>query len=387
MRVISLAVCAALAGACSSTPAPPDADTANSGAGDGLNNATYRCLVRDPSTVLPATSAALVGIPWATRGPEGVRVYARVGSGSELHWKSARGEGDVPAQKGLREGAFGWTGERFVAILSERTLPYEDDLAFNDWRHHRVVTLDADHGDQSVTRTALPENACAPAVTEMAGRVMLTWFRRGREGCNGGVGGYQLLGRRGEALGPARALSEGGGDVAVRSLRARWDFGRAVVVAQRSDAPLDTAWVLDASGEALWSGSYGGLDGVVACPASGCVRVKVGREGSAGDGLGGTSLHFDRLVGAGGFSVTSPVNDVVGAVVSGDRVLTLHTAASSTGGCDITVVDLSARAIVAQHHAESLSCDERHVRATPRGFVITSAESAPGVSRVLDCAW
>ncbi len=387
MRVTSLAVCAALAGACSSTPAPPDADTANSAAGDGLNNAAYRCIVRDPSTVLPSSSAALVGVPWATRGPEGVRIYARVGSGAELHWKSARGEGDVPAQRGLREGAFGWTGERFVAIMSERTLPYEDDLAFNDWRHHRVVALDAEHGDLQTTRTALPESACAPTVTEMAGRVMLTWFRRNRDGCNGGVGAYQLLGRRGEPIGAPRALSEGGGDVAVRSLRARWDFGRAVLVAQRSDAPLDTAWVLDASGEALWSGSYGGVDGVVACPASGCVRVKVGREGSAGDALGGTSLRFDRLVGAGGFSVTSSVNDVVGAVVSGDRVLTLHTAASSNGGCDITVVDLSARAIVAQHHAESLSCDERHVHATPRGFVITSAESAPGVARVLDCAW
>lgn len=387
MRAPLIVVWAALSWGCSSTPASPDADTAANTSGEGLRNAAYRCIVRDPVPVIPSTSAALVGVPWATRGPDGPRVYARVGSGAELRWKGAHDEGDVVAQRALREGAFGWSGERFIAIASERATPYEDDLAFNDWRHHRVLSLDANHGDAQSLRTALPENACAPTVTEMAGRVMLLWYRRGREGCNGGPASYQLLGRRGEALGGAHPLSEGGVDVSVRTLRARWDFGRLVVSAQRTDPPLDTAWILDASGDVLWTGPTDGIEGVVACPTSGCVRIKVGREGSTGDGVGGTSLRFERLVGVGGFSVSTPVNDVVGAVVSGDRVLTLHTATTSSGGCDLTVVDLSARAIVAQHHAESFLCDERHVKATPRGFVITSAESATGTSRVLDCGW
>ena len=387
VRSITIAVCASLALGCSSKTEAPDAEVQASGAGEGLGAGAYRCIVRDPVAVLPSTSAAMVGVPWTTRGPDGPRVYARVGSGSELHWKGSRDEGDVPAGRSLREGAFGWTGERFVAIVSERANAYEDDLGYNDWRHHRVLSLDGAHGDAQTLRTALPENACAPSVTELGGRVLLMWYRRGRDNCESGEAMYQLLGRRGEALSNARSLGEGDSTAVVRSLRARWDFGRAVVVAQRRDAPLDAAWVIDASGESLWTGPTGGLEGVVACPASGCVRVRVGREGSTGEVLGATTLRFERLVGAGSITVPATVNDVVGAVVSGNRVLTLHTPSASTGGCDINVVDLTARAVVAQHHADSMTCDERYVRAMPRGFVITSAENPTGVSRVLDCAW
>ncbi len=387
VRSITLAVCAALALGCSSKTESPDAEAQGVGAGEGTGAGAYRCIVRDPVAVLPVTSAAMVGVPWTTRGPDGARVYARVGSGSELHWKGARDEGDVPAGRALRESAFGWTGERFVAIMSERANAYEDDLGFNDWRHHRVVSLDGAHEDPQPLRTSLPENACAPTVTELGGRVLITWFRRTREGCEGGEAAYQILGRRGEVLSPARALNEGDSAAVVRSLRARWDFGRSVVVAQRRDAPIDMAWVIDAAGESLWMGPTGGIEGVVACPASGCVRIHVGREGSTGEEMGAASLRFDRLVGTGSITVAATVNDVVGAVVSGDRVLTLHTPSSSTGGCDLNVFDLTARAVVAQHHADAMTCDERYVRATPRGFVITSAENPTGVSRVLDCAW
>ncbi len=387
MRALAIAFCAAFAWGCSGHDPSNEADAAANGNAETAGNVgAYRCIVRDPTPLLQNANVALVGAPWVTRGPGGFRVYARVGSGQELHWRGPGGEGDVPARVGLREGAFGWAGERFVAVLSERVSPPDDALDLEpDWRGHRVVTFDERHDGAAPVRTALPESACAPAVTEMAGRAMLTWHRRTREGCDGGDGWYQLLGRRGEPLGAAHQLTEGGLDVGVRQLRGRWDFGRAVIVAQRSDTGLDLAWVVDASGEVVWSGSTGGAEGVVACPRGGCLRVRVGHDVATSDGLGGNSLRFERLVGGGAFAVTAPVNDVLGVAVSGDRVLALHSPQVTSAGCDLTVVDLATRAVVAQHHADALSCDERYVRATPRGFVIASADTASGVSRVIDC--
>ncbi len=393
MRALCLVVGAALAWGCSGRDASTEADGATPlSAESALNGGAYRCVVLAPTPVLPAAATvALVGAPWSTRGPDGARAYARVGSGDELHWRGARAEGDVPARLGLREGAFGWAGERFVAVLSERA-NRDDDLSEPEWRRHRVVSLDARHEDLTAVRAALPESACAPAVTEMAGRAMLTWHRRTADGCDAGSGWFQLLGARGEALGPAQPLTERDPDgrvvdVRVRELSARWDFGRAVLQAQRSDTGLDLAWIVDPAGEVLWTGPTGGAEGAVACPRGGCLRVRVADEVSANAAVGGKRLSFERLLGGGGFAVNAPVTDLVGVVVSGDRALTLHSPAEGSAGCDLVVVDLAARAVVAQHHADAVACDVRYVRATPRGFVVTSAEGAGGASRAIDCGW
>jgi hypothetical protein len=242
VRALWLVVGAALAWGCSGRDPSTEADGATPLPLDNsLNGGAYRCVVLAPTPVLPAAATvALVGAPWATRGPGGARVYARVGSGDELHWRSARGEGDVPARLGLREGAFGWAGERFVAVLSERA-NRDDDLSEPEWRRHRVVSLDARHEDVAAVRAALPENACAPAVTEMAGRAMLTWHRRTADGCDAGSAWFQLLGARGEVLGPAQSRTERDSDgrvvdvrvrevsadpVAMAALVSRWSRGR-----------------------------------------------------------------------------------------------------------------------------------------------------------------
>ncbi len=394
MRRLWLVVGAALAGGCSGRDTSTEADGATPLAAENSpNNGAYRCVVGAPTPVLASGAAvALVGSPWTTRGPDGVRAYARVGSGDELHWRGARDEGDVAARLGLREGAFGWAGERFVAVLSERA-NRDDDLSVPEWRRHRVVSLDARHEDLAAVRAALPENACDPTVTEMADRAMLTWHRRTADGCDAGSAWFQLLGARGEVLGPAQPLTERDADgrvvdVRVRALSARWDFARAVLEAQRSDTGLDVAWIVDPASEVLWTGPTGGAEGVVACPRGGCLRVRVAEEPSANAGLGGKSLSFERLLGGGGgFTVNAPVSDLVDVAVSGDRALTLHSPAEGSAGCDLVVVDLAARAVVAQHHADAVACDLRYVHATPRGFVITSAEGAGGAARAIDCGW
>jgi hypothetical protein len=257
--------------------------------------------------------------------------------------------------------------------------PSPDDA--NAWRSHSLVSLDAVHGDAQPLRTAMPANACGPTVTELAGRVMVTWFRRTREGCAGGEATLQVLGRRGEALSPARLLADDTGAVRVSAISARWDFARSVVNATRIDAGLDPAWVVSASGELLWRGYAGG----VACPRAGCLRVRVDRESSTGDGFGGRSLRFERLDGEAQFSVTAQARDVRGVVVSGDRVMVLHTPQGS-GGCDLTIVDVAARAVVGEHHEDGMSCDERRVRATPRGYTLANTDASIGATwRAIDC--
>jgi hypothetical protein len=289
----------------------------------------------------------------------------------------------------MHDGTLGWTGERYVSLRSEAAPQALDNAPFapllpedpNAWRSHEVVTYDAVYGDARPLRTALPSNACGPSITEMAGRVLLTWFRRTRNGCDQGEASYQVLGRRGEALTPARVLLDGSGSLPVSAISARWDFGRAVIVASRTNSGLDPAWVLSASGDVLWHGFAGG----VVCSRAGCVRVRVDRESSVGEGFGGNSLRFERLDDEAQFSVSAQARDVRGVVASGDRVLVLHTPQGSSG-CDFTVVDVATRAVVGEHHEDSVSCDERRVRATPRGYLFAGVDRSPGaVWRTIDC--
>ncbi len=382
MRLTPLFVCAALAWGCSGR----DPDSTGDGAApvplDSLRNGlAYRCEVGAAEPLTTAQTGAPVGAPWAARGPDGVRVFVHVGSGSELHWRGPRGDGDVPASLALALGGptLAWSGGAYLAVQSARL----DDNG--DPRGMRLLALDDRLTNPQPLRSPLPESACMPSITAMAGRVALAWHRRTREGCGHGEPQLQVLDATGSPLGPVRTLRTGDTDVSVRDLRVRWDAGHIVVSGSDATGGLDPTWVLSPDGETLWSGVSGGVEGVVACPRSGCRRVRISHDGNAGD-TGASSLRIEHLTTGAHYLLPTTVGDVVGASVSGDRVLTLHSTQEAGAACLLTVLDVGLRATVAQHRLEGSVCDVNAVQPTPRGFVVVSLANGAGASQRIDCA-
>jgi hypothetical protein len=363
----------------------------------GANTAPtgYQCAVSARVAVAPRYSNATLSeaSPWFVGGPSGVRAYAWLNSGAELRWNDGRRSLSANAPIALREGRFAWTGERYLAVTSERfdeAAPFADPLELSatpDWRNHRVYTTDGAHGDLRPVRAGLPSNACDVRVTETSGGALVTWFRRGPGGCEEGEPWALAFDGHGDPIGPPRALGVAGGVVRVQSLAARWDFGRAVVTG-RGDRTH--TWVLDAAGATVATESTGDI----ACPRTGCARVRVEAEVSTtnvDDEGGASALRFDPLgvdrFGAHrGFTVRLQRATVRGFAVSGDLLLVLHS--PQGGGCDLSILDLEERLVVAEHHENSTrACEERHVRALPRGFALAGFELPMGAFSVaFDCS-
>ena len=94
----------------------------------------------------------------------------------------------------------------------------------------------------------------------------------------------------------------------------------------------------------------------------------------------------DRFGAHRGFTVRLQRATVRGFAVSGDLLLVLHS--PQGGGCDLSILDLEERLVVAEHHENSTrACEERHVRALPRGFALAGFELPMGAFSVaFDCS-
>lgn len=388
----------AVACGCSGTNDPPPTTEPARGNGANTGPAGYQCAAAPRVPVTQREPGAVVGdaSPWFVGGPSGVRAYATLIEAQELRWNDGRRSVPVPAALlaresrpigVMREGRLAWTGSRYLVVSSEREEAGDPDLALEpDWRNHRVFTTDAAHGDVRAVRAPIPPNACDVRVTETGAGALVTWFRRTGDGCaEGGDAWAMAFDGRGEPVGVARALTFAGAPVHVRSLSARWDFGRAVV-SGRGDRAV--SWVLDVAGATVAAEDSGD----VACPRAGCARVRVEAERTNTDGQpgGATSLRFEPLgaerFGAHrSFHVRLQQGTVRGLAVSGDLLLVLHS--PQGGGCDLSILDLEQRAVVAEHHEDSTrACDERHVRALPRGFALAGFELPAGPFTVsFDC--
>lgn len=388
MRSIVFIASAALVVACSDGESPPGADggAAPTGAGT-LGAAGYQCVLRESRAVLSGGPEGIAaGTPWFSRGPSGLRAYTRSPS-RDLRWNDGRRDHAVPADLMFFAGQLGWTGERYIAAPGAPTPPegLEFDGVNPDTRDNlRLFSYDAAFGDARTLRAGLPANACGLRITEMPGRVLVTWIRRGSDGCFGGEPLMMLLGARGEVIVPPRALADDNSDyVNIQTLTARWDFGHAVITGRGGRT---YTWVVDTSGEVLRR-EFGGD---VACLRHGCARLRIESENSAGGGVGGNSLRFDPLYDGTAqstqtYRVHVQIPSLSALSVSGDRLLLLR--AAEPTGCDLTVVDVTQRTVVAELRDETMSaCDDAHVRATPRGFALAATDPVAGaVSRSLDC--
>lgn len=387
VRPIVIIVSVVFTVACSDgdTTNTPDSSTPPTGTAT-LGAAGYQCVVRTSRAVLSSGPEGItMGAPWFSRGPSGLRAWTSAPSG-ELRWSDGRSDHAVPRDLKLFAGQFGWAGERFVAAPhTPSSNGFDLDFADADTREGlRLVAFDASMGDAHPLRTGVPANACNLRITELPGHVLLTWIRRGEEGCTGGEPFVQLLGARGEALtAPRKLTDDNSDDVSVQTLSARWDFGHVVLTGRGGRT---YTWVLDTAGEVLRR-EFGGD---IACLRNGCARVRIDSENSTGGGVGGSTLRFDPLFdGTAQHTQTYRVHVQLPAVsamaVSGDRLLVLRAAEPS--GCDLTVVDTMQHTVVSELHEEAMSaCDDAHVRATPRGFALAAVDPTAGsVTRALDC--
>ncbi len=392
--LLSLALAAALA-ACSGShrDEEPDASPiARESAAADLQRS--RCALRDPA---PVNASGMLSAPWVERGANGARLFAHV-QDQELLWGETREGGEtLPTSVGREPGAFAWTGARYVTLSWREPMRDFVDSASAPRVDHRVEVRDAQFQNPRAARVRLPASTCSAQVTAMAQRVLLTWRQRGGRSCEdgGGSGWYQVLDANGEPLTTPRPLLAGfdknESHPPLESLHARWDFGRAVVTAQRSGLESPFAWVLAPDGEVLWSGSTEHASGAtehLVCPRSGCFRVRDNRENSTDDqDSTATTLQFDRIGGS-GFRVSTVMRGVRAAIVSGDRVLFLHVPPQNVTGCGLTVIDAGRRAVVLDEHDGNMTCEESSATATPRGFKIAALEPSRGAfTRVIDCAW
>lgn len=337
------------------------------------------------------------GLPWFVEGPSGTRAYASFGEGALLRWHDGRRAASVDATLrlrdgrvvgALREGSFAWTGERYLVVTSEQVDAFELDVPYDlsDWRNHRVFTTDEQHNALRAVRTVLPPNACDVRVTSLGTGALLTWFRRNGDNCRiPGEAWALAFNHRGEPIAPARPLTFAGETVRVRALTARWDFGRAVLTG-RGDRTV--TWILDTVGSVVATQDTND----VVCPRTGCARVRLEAERSEVDGTfgGGVSVRFepfgnDRMALHRSFLIRLQKGTLRGLAVSSDLVLLLHS--PQGGGCDLSIVDLEQRLVVAEHHeASTRACEERHVHALPRGFVLAGYELPQGPFTVsFDC--
>ncbi len=399
MRTWCCVVALSVLGGCSGPNDSPPSSPPPPSSGEGGGRAGYQCTV-GPRRLLAAADAVAAegdGAPWFVGGPSGARVYAR-GADGVLRWSDGRRGTSLPAMIGrdgrgvvtLREGRFGWAGERYLVIAGDHDNGDGLNSLLPDpvWRGPRLFATDEGHGDLRAVRAGLPTQACDVRITETPVGALVTWIRRGPGGCaEGGEGWVQAFDARGEPVGSARALTLAEQSVPLRSLSGRWDFGRAVL-SGRGDRIV--SWVLDGRGAVLAADDAGD----VACPRAGCGRVRVEEEtglGAAeGNETGAAALRLEPLGDeAGGrlrgLRVQLRRATVRGLAVSGDLLLVLHRAQG--GGCDLSIVDLEQRAVVSEHHESTQrACDAGDVRALPRGFALAGFLGSSGPFTVtFDC--
>ncbi len=363
---------AALAACSGGSPQVPDAGPTAEAVTD-VDQA--RCEVGEPVLVNPPD---VLDDPWLVRGPDGPRVLGftrdqslwwsdRAHTGLSTGETPPRVERVVEANRGVA-----WTGRRYLATDGDA-----------------VTARDNVFGSAVPVRTGLPVGMCDPSLVELSGRALLTWRRPPRGGTceTGAVAWVQVLGPTGEPLGAPRLLSPGERDFQVGPVRGRWDFGRAVIEARDMAMGQSRYWVLDPWGAELTRGA----SGRVACPRSGCVRVRAVSE-AAGSGVDGAAqvLRLDPLDGAPGFSTSAVAAGVSALAVSGDRLLVLHPDGSDGSGCRATVIDVARHAVLAEFGDESLACDDARVRPTATGFLVllhdTNRDLPRVATRTITCA-
>jgi hypothetical protein len=116
------------------------------------------------------------------------------------------------------------------------------------------------------------------------------------------------------------------------------------------------------------------------------VRVRAAGENGGGEvPEEAMLLRVDPLRGGVGFTTNISARDVRAVAVSGDRVLSLRSPVAGTG-CDLAVVDVARRLVLADRHEDGLACTEGSVRATPRGFALALGGPPRPMLRLVDCA-
>jgi hypothetical protein len=323
----------------------------------GARAAPHRCTLDERR--FASTSEAL-DAPWLLRGPDGPRVLGRTSSSGLLFWRDARAEASIPSSLSLAPHAVAWTGRGFFGVLDGRA-------TFTDAR------FDAPH---PVRRLAF-DRAISISTAAREGAVLVAWLKEGREGDAEGSPWAAMVGPGGELLMDAQPLT--GAPAALRSLHARWDFGRFVVEGETVGGPFESwSWVLEPDGRSAWSGQ-----GPLVCPLSGCMRV----DFHAGPGGRSQALRFVALNDP-SISIDTNIftNDVLAAAVSGDRVLVLHSPLQGELGCAVHVYDVGHRQVAHESSSELLGCAPGSALATPEGFVILEVDPSRGLTqRSLTC--
>jgi hypothetical protein len=187
-----------------------------------------------------------------------------------------------------------------------------------------------------------------------------------------------MVGPGGELLADPQPLT--GAPWVLRTLSARWDFGRFVVEGQTVGRPASVwSWVLDPDGRSAWSGA-----GRVVCPVSGCFRVDFA-------GAMGGQTQALRLVPladpSGAIPTTIYTNGEIAALaVSGSRVLVLNEPLAGERGCAVHVFDVGRRDVPHESASDHINCAPGSVLATPQGFAILEYDPEHGAAvRALTC--
>jgi len=323
----------------------------------GARAAAHRCTLGERQYAL---SSEALEAPWLLRGPDGPRVLGRTSSTGALFWRDARGEASIPSSLSLATHAAAWTGRGFVGVLDRRAT--FTDLRFGSPRPVRRLSLD---------------RAISVSTAAREGAVLVSWLKEGREGEGEGSPWAALVGPDGELLTEAQPLP--GAPAALRTLHARWDFGRFVVEGETVGGQYERwSWVLEPDGRSAWSGQ-----GPLVCPLSGCMRV----DFRAGPGGRSQALRLVSLTDP-DVAVDTPVytNDVLAAAVSGDRVLVLHSPLQGELGCAVHVYDVGRRQVAHESSSEWLGCAPGSALATPEGFMVLEVDPARGAAvRSLSC--
>ncbi len=318
---------------------------------------SIRCVVSDPVPVHPPDVLRDLSL---VRGPNGPRVEGLTADHS-LYWSDSAGSGVSP--DGVLVPPEGAVGARVLAWTRTNYLTVNPD---------GVQVRDGNFANPRSVRTGLPPGACVPSLMEMADRALLTWRRPTRRAiCDPatGVPWLQVVNATGEPLGSPRALVTTERTPHIGALRARWDYGRVVIEARDLDVGALRYWVLDPWGAELARGTAGH----VACPRSGCFRVRA-VDDSAGANRDTAVLRLDPLDGSPGFSTTTPAASVSSVVVSGDLVLVLYPAAGEATGCSASVIHAARHAALVTV-TDDIACDPARVIPTSSGFELVLEDS------------
>ncbi|MBL8602334.1 MAG: hypothetical protein JNK72_10470 [Myxococcales bacterium] len=354
-------------GACGSrarTPEPSEAPLPPHEGALGLSQGPQRCELAPVSeaTPLAALTAILqrqsVVTPGLSllRGPDGPRAVAL--TQSEAHWQDARGHGQL---RGLtvppvpEQVSIGFAGERVLGAI--------DNLAFEAPPREgpvRGASFTSGHRALSVSAVGTrPGAALYVYSVNILGR---------RDEIERAELHIQRLDARGGVLGePSVWPIAGDGVERLGEVRVRWDFGHYVATLLEYPRGERRSWVLSPEGEPLLRES-----GLVACPASGCVKVEVHTEG----GEGASMLRLSSPSGNQYWNTGVAAQDALGVAVSGTRLLVMHSPAPGLAGCSVAVLDPGHNTTLFEQTLDALRCDPDRVVATPRGFAMLEVDEA-----------